>query len=882
MTDAYESQKNMLDILSKLFNSSEDLLFTSTLEGKLVYTNETFSHKLGRRLEDLQKMTIFDLYPKAYREEAQTELMEVIQGKRTACVLPLMDITGKRLLVETKIWQSDEPRHYIFGVCKDVTSQQVALDKFQKIFETNPALMMVYSLPERKIVEVNETFCKKMGYEKNEVLGKDSQMLQVFTDDQVMKKIESAVIKHGSIHDLSVSIRRKDQTLLSGLFSGHIIDHFGRRSFLATLLDTTEQVETMKILKQERNLMRQILNAIPDYIFYKDKNSFYLGGNKAFAEDFADMPEDEIKGKTDDDFFGKDMAKIFFQRDQEILTTGKGNINDVQMIQKNGNKIEVETIKMPFFDDQGEIAGFIGTARNITDRKMMENELLKAKEEAETANILKSQFLANMSHEIRTPMNGIIGFLEILSQTGLRGEQKKYVLEAKNASEQLLFLINDILDFSKIEAGKLSVENIDFNLRNLLEETMTLMKPKASEKKLQFDLLCSLNVPERICGDPGRIKQILNNLLSNALKFTDEGYVKLIVDVSKRDGGEATIGFAVEDSGIGLDETDIEALFEPFSQADASTTRKYGGTGLGLSITKELAKIMSGDLTVSSHKGRGSVFKVTLPLIETTQGFKDLNSGEKKVHSLNLNPIKILLVEDHDMNVRVVKTMLASRKLSCDVAEDGTKAIRAMMHQDYDIILMDVQMPKMDGYECTAKIRSLEGDFKHTPIIAMTANAMSGDEKKCLDAGMDDYLSKPIDFGKLFKLIEHYTSASISENSHSRPSDSVGTYKNRAVIWESFNEFIMSTKLPESDGEALYKSFNDYLPIITGRIIEGLSMGNFESVKNLSHQLKGSSGNLKIQVVYDLALKLEEAAERKSRIACHEQIDELLDLFRDD
>jgi len=448
---------------------------------------------------------------------------------------------------------------------------------------------------------------------------------------------------------------------------------------------------------------------------------------------------------------------------------------EYRILWQDGSVHHIKANAIVVHDDEGKVIKMIGTNWDVTESVCREEELFKAKEQADAANVMKSQFLANMSHEIRTPMNGILGYLELLSRTSLGSEQKEYISEAKSASELLLYLINDILDFSKIEAGKLTIEDTNFKLRTAVEDAVSVNIPKANEKHLKIHTYINSNVPEEVIGDPARLRQIINNLVSNAVKFTNEGEISVKVSSDEVVNGKVLLNFEVEDTGIGISKDTIDKLFKPFTQADSSTTRKFGGTGLGLAISRELVKLMGGDIFVESIVGKGSefMFSVCFGCQPKASGSKTLENiheknvivGDNKEDKESITkyplskgendvPLKILLVEDNEMNRKIVTTTLNYYNLSCDTAVDGVDAVKAVMDKRYDIIFMDCQMPEMDGYECTAKIREIEGEKRHTKIIAMTANAMEGDRKKCIDAGMDDYISKPLNFNTLYKMIQ--------------------------------------------------------------------------------------------------------------------------------
>jgi len=385
---------------------------------------------------------------------------------------------------------------------------------------------------------------------------------------------------------------------------------------------------------------------------------------------------------------------------------------------------------------------------DVSELKRMQETLQIARDAAESANRAKGSFLANMSHEIRTPMNGIIGLTDLLATSELDPKQKEYVDLVRGSASALLTIINDILDHSKIEAGKLLIESYSFDLQRLIQELSFSFSHSARQKSIDFQLVISPDVPQFVLGDANRLRQVLNNFLSNAVKFTEIGKVELRVALLKTPKKPGFIRFEVSDTGIGITESQIARLFKPFEQADGSTSRKFGGTGLGLVISKKLMEIMKGDSGCSSKYGVGSVFWCELPLPEAagTQ-----SQSEQALAAPEMKPAHILLVDDVKINLIVLSSMLQQWRHLVETATNGLQAIEMMKQHRYDLVFMDCQMPEMDGYECTRRIRSPEAGVldPHVPIIAVTAHAMTGDKERCLASGMDDYISKPIDQGEL-------------------------------------------------------------------------------------------------------------------------------------
>lgn len=390
-------------------------------------------------------------------------------------------------------------------------------------------------------------------------------------------------------------------------------------------------------------------------------------------------------------------------------------------------------------------------ARLEDEVRVRTEELLREKERAERASQAKSTFLANMSHELRTPMNGIIGLTRLLTNADLLPAQNELASAVLQSAESLLYLLNDILDFSKIEAGQIVFEHAAFDLRATLGSAVRLLTPVAEAKAITITFVYERDAPTMVVGDLARINQIVTNLLGNAIKFTEQGSVTLSVASETSELGERLFKISVADSGIGITPEQIQKLFIKFSQADASTTRKFGGTGLGLAISKELAELMGGNIKVASEPGKGSVFTLTLPLMEAaTETLQQIDSGDpaRPTAEPTLAHYRILVVEDHPFNMMFARLQLQQYGFKhITEAKDGVVALAKMEEASgapFDLILLDCQMPNMDGFETARRIRANEPSGRRLPIIAMTAHAMDGDRQRCRDAGMDDYITKPI------------------------------------------------------------------------------------------------------------------------------------------
>jgi len=529
-----------------------------------------------------------------------------------------------------------------------------------------------------------------------------------------------------------------------------------------------------KLHQDARLLEATVINAkdgivITDADFNNDGPKI-IYANKAFSH-ITGYDLDELIGQNPKMLQGVDTDRGVLDDLKESLSSGQSFQAELKNYRKNGIPYWLEISIVPVKNDEGKVTHFAAIERDVTQQKKTQKELKEKKEQAEAANVAKSMFLANMSHEIRTPMNAIMGMTEILNSSNLDKEQKENVEILYNSSRDLLFILNDILDISKIEAGEVKLEYVAFSIKKALEHSVELYSGMAKAKEVRIDWKISKETPENIVSDLGRVQQILKNLISNALKFTDKGKVEISIKKEKRSKDNKDVIYVeVKDTGIGISKENIKHIFKKFTQADASVTRKFGGTGLGLTITQKLVDLMNGEIGVESKEGKGSVFWFTLPLVETSKKDTIINMIPYKrgynVNEKELSQLRILSVDDHPVNQLFIRKLLKKMGVEkFDQAEDGQQALHRLKEKDYDVILMDCQMPNMDGYQATKAIRERErGTNKHVPIIALTANAMAGDKEKCLKIGMDYYLSKPIRMRDMISIFSSITMAKTMRN----------------------------------------------------------------------------------------------------------------------
>jgi PAS domain S-box-containing protein len=557
-------------------------------------------------------------------------------------------------------------------------------------------------------------------------------------------------------------------------------------------------------------------------------------------------------------------------------------------VRKDGKHIDVSVTISPMKDSSGVVVGASKIARDITDSKRAEEEMRKAKEAAEAANLAKSQFLANMSHEIRTPMNGVIGVAGLLLDTKLTPEQQQYAEIVRTSGEALMSVINDILDFSKIEAKKLSLETKNFELNRVLKDSVAVISIKASEKGLKLRCEVEPGTPALLRGDSGRLRQILINLVGNAVKFTPQGGVSVQARLEAQDEHKATLRFTVSDTGIGFPQERAAVLFEPFVQADGSSTRKYGGTGLGLTIAKQLAELMGGRIGVESEEGKGSAFWFTAVFEEQKKDAgADAVVAVPAVAPVRVGPFagksrksrpRILLAEDNTTNQQVAVAMLTKLGYAVDAVENGAQAIAALERASYDLIVMDGMMPGMNGYEATRRIRSGGAgiDNAQIPIVAFTAAAMTGDKDKCIEAGMNDYVAKPVSLSQLGEVLQKYlaTSGGAEENC----AHETNPARTEAVFnQQEFLERLMGDK---SLAAKVVAGFLSDAPRQLVALKSKLEAGDAEGVQLLAHSLKGAAATMSAEALRAVSAEVQKAAAGEKLAQAQEMVPQLEQQFR--
>ena len=639
----------------------------------------------------------------------------------------------------------------------------------------NSAAIVTISDYKGRILFANDKFLAKTGFSKEEILGTDhkklnSTKLKSSFYAKIWKHIAKGQVWKGDI----LSLKKDGSEYWASIVIVPLLNSIGATvRYLTIIQDITEERRAKEEIKEyARNLenknkeldeSQRFINGVakssPNIIFVynlKERKNIYVNRD-VFTELGYTQKQIEKLGKK---IFGRLLHKDDAVKLKNFFNTieqdpGDGNIVEFEYRLKDAKghwQWFLDRTTVFNRDENGRPAELIGTSVNITKRKKVEEELIKAKKDAEKAAKVKADFLSNMSHEIRTPMNAIMGLTEILLDSDFKGQDKENLEAIKQSAVNLMVIINDILDFSRIDAGKVVLENISFNLPKRLQLIEKTIDTRAKKAGIDFSIQCPNSIPQLLIGDPFRLNQILLNFLSNAVKFTHKGIVKLVVSLEELVGDKISIRFAVSDTGIGISKDKLSSIFQSFTQANVYTTRKYGGTGLGLAISQKLTMLMGGKIDVSSEVGKGSTFTVVIPFKISDDSNKIVESARRQFDK-SLNDIRVLVVEDQMINQMVIKQILNKWKTPHEIASDGEEAIKILAEKDFDIVCMDLQMPVMDGYEAARLIRTKKVNVRNhdIPIIALSADALPETRKRVLDAGMNDYLTKPPNLEELYE-----------------------------------------------------------------------------------------------------------------------------------
>ncbi len=636
-------------------------------------------------------------------------------------------------------------------------------ERFRRLFEqSNDAILVADG--EGRILDANGRACEMSRYPRDELIGLPIHSLHGEGNEDFVDAAIKSILEHGGSRFESQCLC-KDGTVLDVEFSARRIDD-PQPLILGILRDVTERKRIEAAQQSQLKLLETLLETIPSAVFYNDAEGRYLGCNRTFAA-WAGKPREGIVGRTVHEVFPADLADRLQASDAELARRAGQEMWESVVQLGDGIRRHVLAQKATFTDGAGSVAGIIGVVTDITGLKQSEAELARAKEAAEAANRAKGEFLANMSHEIRTPLTAILGYSDLLTDPQLSEADRQSHLETvRRNGHVLLKVLNDILHLSKIDAGKVALEISDCSLWETVDDVVSLMRVRTLDKPVTLQVEHVYPLPQTVRTDPTRLRQILMNLVANAVKFTERGTVLVTVRLVRDEGTRPRIEFDIQDTGVGMTPEETSRLFQPFSQADASTTRRFGGTGLGLAISSRLAKLLGGDIKVESWRGVGSTFTLSIepgslenvPLVTAPPDATLIRGKFGAAAASTTLSGRVLLAEDGLDNQRLIGTILRKAGVEVDMAENGRIACEKALQSaaegsPYDLVLMDMQMPEFDGYQATRELRT-KGWCR--PIIALTAHAMSSDRLKCLEVGCDDFLSKPIEKKQFLTTVAQY------------------------------------------------------------------------------------------------------------------------------
>jgi len=755
-------------------------------------------------------------------------------------------------------------------------------------FALNQHAIVSISDAQGNITYVNDKFCEISEYTREELIGKNHRIVKSGAQDDAFFKRLWRTISQGKTWHGEIKNNKKG----GGFYwvNSSIVPLLGKDGkpyeYISIRTDITEQKLNEDKARELQSFFTSITEALAEGVYAQDGDGLCT---------YANPTAEKLLGWSASEMIGKSIHQLVHYQDHNCnhipseecsiynaLMNREAYSTDNEVFwRKDGSMMPVHVSAVSTYDSDNVYRGGVIAFQDISKRKQQDKALKDAVENAELANKAKGLFLANMSHEIRTPMNAIIGMSYLALQTGLNEQQKNYIHKVNSSAEALLRLLNDILDFSKIEANKLDIEVQDFSLDEVLMAVTDLISFSADQKGLELIVNIDKDIPNILMGDALRLRQIIVNFASNAIKFTQKGSVIINIVLLGKAYGAAVLGFTISDTGIGMTEAQKKNLFKAFTQADISTTRKYGGTGLGLAITGQLVSLMGGSVDVKTKLDKGSSFSFCLNFkVKEEFQNKDIslpinNTSIKNTETNTLNGAHILLVEDNKFNQEVASSLLKIHGMSSDIAENGEQALLCIEKNTYDCVLMDCQMPIMDGYSATEKIRERWGD--DLPIIAMTANVMAADIERTNQVGMNDYIAKPINVSVMIKTMAKWI---VSSSEPKSEAESVDCLEKESVETKYINIDLGISLL--GDINLCYKllaRFKDDFSLSIIELSKYLNEKNTKSAVRLSHTLRGASANIGSTLIPKLAAKIELYCNENKIEKAQNLIPEISDVF---
>jgi PAS domain S-box-containing protein len=876
-------------------------------DAKIVYCNSRTCEILGYKKKEILGKDLCELIISKDNKKVTGLINARLEGNRLLKPIEVawQNKNGNRIITELSgVLSEHKGRSALEINFVDITDRIKALNslqeserRFSTLFRESLDAILIVDAQSGKVLLMNKAVRRILGYEEQNLIGQPFSIL--FPSDS--EKDYDTILKELRTYDnvfLEQDFLRADGGVIPVDLTGTLINWNHGKAILVNLRDITERMQAEVMIRTQKNYFEALFNSTLQAIVTLDLNQKVVDLNPQFEALFVYSLK-EIKGKKIDDIIVPETRLTEAKKITKQVLEGDVAREETVRQRKDGSLVHVTIGGAPILVD-GKKVGIFGIYEDISERKRVMAEVQMAKDVAEAASRAKSDFLANISHEIRTPLNGILGYAELLMEEQLNEEQIESVKVIRDSGKYLLTLINEILDLSKIEALGIKLESKTFELSKVLNDQIRVVRPRIYDKPIDLILRISKNVPMELVGDPTRIGQIVLNLLSNAAKFTDKGVITLSVGkgnwpIYQKDIFPLQI--SVKDTGIGIPVEKQQAIFETFTQVDSSTTRKYEGTGLGLAITKKLVELMGGKIWLESELGKGSIFTLCVPLKYSSKKdgltkslldeseFKDqeekrsfeyifknsvtsdqqvgdefytIDYGQEKVSDISsirleeTNPgvediwtPHLLLVEDNEMNWRLFKKILIRQGYRVTVVENGVEALKALEVDNFDLVLIDMQMPIMDGYEATERIRQ-NPRFEQLPIIALTAYAMVGDAEKCRQVGCDDYIIKPINTKRFLQCIRSHLKKQVSNKQQT------------VQMRDSLDEDI------QRELDKLKGNFIENLAERYSLLLKAWKAENFNQIEFIGHGLKGSGSTYGFDEISQLGMEIEMACKSEN------------------
>ena len=849
----------------QLLESLKDIIYKITPEGYFTFVNPVVEQVLGYKAKEIIGKHFTELVLPEYREPLVNFYWNMMKEKQgsTYVEFPVTAKDNRTVWIgqSVHLLKQDNRIVELSAVARDITEKKNTEDVLRTTqgrlaaLITNLQKAVLVEDENRKVILVNQLFCDFFGIASTpEALIGTNYLESLEQVKDSFSDTENFVHRMAKLlGNQEIVVEEKLTTANGRILERDYIPIFLEGSYRGNLweyADITQRHLSAESIRKSEEKYRKIMDNMELGLLEVDNDQRIIRAYDRFCQ-MIGYSEDELVGKIAPELFiSKDYEDVL-AAEQEKRAHGKGSSYEMKLIRKDGSPLWAIISGTPIIDEYGATIGSIGIHYDITERKQLEQELEKAKQIAEEASQAEKQFLANMSHEIRTPLNAIIGMTHLLFDTRPSQQQKEYLDVLKTTADFLYGLIANLLDMAKIENGKIEVKKKPFDLAGLLRTTQQVFKIKLGNRPITLDLMIDGQISGNYIGDDLLLNQILLNIVGNAEKFTQEGAIDIIVKVKKEEGENVWLEFKVSDTGIGIPEEKLDLIFQKFEQVTIHGN-KHKGTGLGLAITKQLVELQGGTISVKSREGQGSTFTFTLPFQKVSD---NINTLKREPTSDGLNVSQVLVAEDNAMNQKYISNLLNKWNIPFVIAPDGKKAVELAQEKTFDIILMDIQMPNMDGYEATIHIRNTENPNRKTPIVALTASAMIDQRNRAMAVGMNDFISKPFTPNHLLGLIQEYLSAKKEPETEVLSGTGRKIELNRAALNELYGD----------DKEYAADMFQTFLTEVVpdfGTIQALINSEDWEELAKAVHKLKPTLAMVGLTELEKRMLNFEETIKQ--------------------